>query len=81
MPIFLIIITCPTRIKVLVLTKQKIFFWGIRVMALTTVLCICGIVFGYTATWLLVLKSRKIIKTIDKEKLHDAREIVQRLKL
>ena len=36
---------------------------------------------GYISTWFLLVKSTHIINTIDKEKLHDAREIAQRLKL
>ncbi len=50
-------------------------------MTLTIALCVGGIAFGYMATWLLLFKSTNIINTIDREKLHDAREIVQKLKL
>ena len=50
-------------------------------MTVTIALCLGGIALGYSTTWLFVFKSRKIINTIDKEELHDAREIVRRLKL
>ncbi|MEX1307149.1 MAG: hypothetical protein AB1Z19_01325 [Eubacteriales bacterium] len=48
---------------------------------LTFILFVIGVVFGYGATWYLVLKSRKIINIIDKEQIYDAREITQRLKM
>ena len=48
---------------------------------LTLAICIGGITLGYGATWALIIKSRKIINTIDKNQLHDAREIVHKLKL
>lgn len=50
-------------------------------MAWTIALCVGGIAIGYCATWMLIFKSRNIINTIDREELHHAREIVQKLKL
>jgi len=48
---------------------------------LSVIVIIVGILLGYGLTWFLIIKSKRIIDTIDKESLYEAREIVQRLNL
>jgi hypothetical protein len=73
-----LVFSCTRQIGMLVLIKK--FILG-DCMDFSTALCLGGIVLAYLLTWGLLLKSKKIINTIDKEELHEAREIVQKLKL